>query len=254
MFSKMRIFMFSLFALVLAAGGMSLASVQAAEAEQDYQLAFEVASSPGDEDIREQFSALMEEGAYEEAAALADELFPQEGYGKPDEMSQKANGLAAPSLQWDSSRHWEEFTSCGFYPQESRLACGLDIKQQGGYGGPVGAFGSFEYVQFCVDWNNNGVFDTSGTWGSIESVGAATLHMHDDYSGSPPWQYAVYRDITPPGGPRTDMGGATSTTTTNAPSFRARAILSWAFAPKDCNYVPIWGDVVDFQIRLDPVR
>ena len=31
----------------------------------------------------------------------------------------------------------------------------------------------------------------------------------------------------------------------------ARSILSWNLRPTNCNYQPIWGDVLDYVIRLD---
>jgi len=185
-------------------------------------------------EVRERFSTLAEKSAFSEVLELADELIQQ---------------------QEEPSRYWEQISSCGFYPQETRLECVIEVKQRSGYGGPIGSFGSFEYVSFCVDWNNNGVFDTSPTLGSTESVGAGIVHMHDESAGErPPWHYAVYRDIDPPGGLRTDFGGAQTTTVTVGPTRKARAILSWLFAPTDCNYVPTWGSILDFRIRFDPMR
>jgi hypothetical protein len=145
--------------------------------------------------------------------------------------------------------NYEEIKSCGLYPQEARLECVIEIKQLFGYAGPIGSPASFEHVLFCVDWNGAGGFTQD------EVVGEVTLHIHDEGAGgNPPWFYAVYRDVMPPGGPRTSNGGANTTTTTNGPSLQARAILSWFVAPTGCNFVPQWGNVVNFQIRLDPVR
>ncbi|HYO13226.1 MAG TPA: hypothetical protein VE685_08545 [Thermoanaerobaculia bacterium] len=139
--------------------------------------------------------------------------------------------------------------TCGFYPQETRLECVIDIKQPGGYGGPIGSFGSFEFVQFCVDGDNDGQFSAG------ESVGLGIVHVHDEtLEAAPPWQYAIYRDIDPPGGLRTSNSGSTTTTITNGTTRRARAILSWVVAPTDCNFSPVWGNRVDFRIRLDPIR
>lgn len=175
--------------------------------------------------------------------------------GKGDlALAQKLLISAAPKSQtavggFDGSVFYEAIKACGFYPQESRLACVIDIKQPVGYGGPVGSFGSFEYVHFCIDWDNDGAF-TAG-----ESVGSGIVHMHDEViQAQPPWQYAVYRNIDPPGGLRTSNTGAMTNTTSNATTRKARAILSWSAAPTDCNYSPVWGNIIDFQIRLDPIR
>lgn len=150
---------------------------------------------------------------------------------------------------------YEQLRACGFYPQETRLECALDIKQRFGYGGNIGGFGSFEFVYFCVDWNCDGQFNPA------EAVGMGIVHMHDESGGgSPTWQYAVYRDIDPPGqrSPqclvRTGPGGPGVVTQTNGPTHAARAILSWFSPPTSCNYSPFWGNVLDFRIRFDPLR
>lgn len=202
---------------------ISAATCAAADEKQDFQ------------ELRKKISSLAEEGATGEIVSVANELAGLD--------------IAQPST------FWEEIDACGFYPQESRLECVMTIKQRFGYGGPVGAFGSFEHTLFCVDWNNNGTFATNPVFGSTESVGSGNVHMHDQpQAPGPPWHYAVYRDIDLPGGPRTTLGGANTTTQTLAPTLRARAILSWTFAPTDCNYVPIWGTIFDFRIRVDPIR
>lgn len=146
---------------------------------------------------------------------------------------------------------FEELKACGFYPQETRLACVIEIKQQFGYAGPVGALGSMEHVYFCIDWDNNGVFT------QLESAGQGSVQMHDDPQAvppGPPWLYAVYRDFNPFGGSRTSNTGVTSTTVSSAITVRVKATLSWFFAPTGCNYVPVWGNSLVFQIRMDPVR
>ncbi len=184
--------------------------------------------------VRARFSALAAKATFKGIVELAEQLFPK--VVKPSNL-------------------WEQIRACGFYPQETRLECIVQINQRSGYGGPIGSFGSFEYVYFCVDWDNDGVFDTSPTLGSVESVGQGNVHMHDESARQrPPWHYAVYRDIDVPGGLRTNLGGATTTTVTNGPTRRARAILSWLYAPTNCNYVPIWGDIHNFRIRFDPIR
>jgi hypothetical protein len=32
---------------------------------------------------------------------------------------------------------------------------------------------------------------------------------------------------------------------------RVRSILSWALTPTNCNYAPIWGNALNYRIRLD---
>lgn len=152
-----------------------------------------------------------------------------------------ANAVDAGSI------FFEELKSCGFYPQETRLECVIEIKRTSGYNGGAAAVGSMEHVYFCVDWNNNGVFT------QLESAGQGSVQMHDG-SGNPPWSYAVYRDFNLFGGTRTGPGGVGVLTTTTAPTVKVQATLSWNFAPTGCNYLPVWGNTLVFQIRLDPIR
>jgi len=161
---------------------------------------------------------------------------------------------AVAAIPASGSITFEQIRACGFYPQETRLVCELDIKQKSGYGGNIGSLGSFEFVYFCVDWNCDGQFSAS------EATGMGIVHMHDESAGAgPTWQYAVYRDIDPPGQPsplcrvRTGPGNVTITQT-NGPTHAARAILSWFTPATSCSYSPFWGNVVNFQMRLDPIR
>ncbi len=165
-------------------------------------------------------------------------------------------GAPAAAPTDGGSTYYEEIKACGFYPQETRLECIIEIKQPNGYAGPVGSFGSVEHVYFCIDYDNNGVFT------QFESAGQGSVQMHDESAGArPPWQYAIYRDFNPfgalgsgPGPLRTAPNGANAPTTTNAPTKTVRAILSWFSAPTGCNFQPIWGNIVQFRIRFDPIR
>jgi hypothetical protein len=164
---------------------------------------------------------------------------------------QPAKAGAAPQ---GGSITYEEIKACGFYPQESRLECALDIKQLGGYGGNVGQFGSFEYVYFCVDWDGN------QSYSSNEAVGLGIVHMHDESDGKQPnWQYAVYRDIDSPGALNQALwlrtaAGVPAATTSKGSTRNARAILSWNSVPTSCLYSPFWGNTVNFRIRFDPIH
>lgn len=178
------------------------------------------------------------------------------------ELAAGSAAKAAPGIQ-NGSVFFEEIKACGFYPQETRLECILDIKRLFGYFGPAPSRATHEFVYFCVDWNCNGSFSAD------EAVGMGIVHMHDELPGpvppipssQPVWQYAVYRDIDPPGSlsrqchMRTGKGGVGVQTTTGPITLKARAILSW-FAPvTGCNTSPLpWGNFIDFRIRLDPVR
>ncbi len=151
-------------------------------------------------------------------------------------------GPTGAAVPWNT--FYEEIRSCGFYPQETRLECVIDIKQPFGYGGPISAFGSYEFVSFFIDWQGNG-FQTS------DFVGSGIVLLNDGSAGT---NFAVYRDFNPPGGPRTSLGGATTTTTTSGPIYKALAKLSWAVPSITPGGPVVWGNELQFTIRLSPIR
>ncbi|HEV7890947.1 MAG TPA: hypothetical protein VGP08_09920 [Pyrinomonadaceae bacterium] len=208
------------------------------------------------------FVGVATTAARQQAQAMQKETqTPQEEQlrGRVTEALDKGDTATANKLLWEvaskkasaagpvsGSVFFEEIKACGFYPQETRLACVLDIKQNGGYGGPIESFGSTEHVYFCVDWNGNGVFEQT------ESVGQGSVVMHD---ASARTNYAVYRDINIPGGFRTHTSSpGVALTETRAPILNAQATLSWVLPPTGCNFSPVWGNVFRFRIRLDPIR
>lgn len=137
------------------------------------------------------------------------------------------------------STFWESLTGCGYHPQRKELTCPIEIRQRWGYGGPpaIQPAGSFEYVQFCVQYG-----------GILVPVNVSGVHLHDEIYGVPPNWYMT-AVIAADGDRRPDL----FTQPLNGRTLRARAILSWAINPfGNCNFVPIWGNQADFHIRLDP--
>jgi hypothetical protein len=217
---------------LLLASLFALAGAASTTARQEAQAMQKETQTPEEEQLRGRVNDALSKG---DTAAANKMLW--------DLASKKAAAAAGPV---SGSVFFEEIRACGFYPQETRLACVIDVKQQGGYGGPIETFGSTEHVYFCVDWNGNGVFEQT------ESVGQGSVVMHD---GAPRTNYAVYRDINIPGGFRTHTSQpGTALTETRAPILNAQATLSWVLPPTGCNFSPVWGNVFRFRIRLDPVR
>ena len=127
---------------------------------------------------------------------------------------------------------YEEMSCCGYDPQRRQFGCPVKVKQPFGFG-PAPLPGSREYVLNCVA-DPNGVF---------QPVAADSVHLANEMLGNAPsWQFAVIAsgnqnlDLIYP------MGGETR---------RARSILSWGFEPTDCEFQPIWGNALDYRIRLD---
>jgi len=154
--------------------------------------------------------------------------------------SLKLSPGAAAVPQWNT--FFEEIRACGLYPQETRLACVIDIKQQGGYGGGISSFGSFEYVSFFIDWANDGFTST-------DYVGTGIVHLAEGSAGT---SFAVYRDFGPPGSLLRSRVGSASTSTVTG--YNALAKLSWTF-PSITPGAPVpWGNELQFRIRVLPIR
>jgi hypothetical protein len=139
-------------------------------------------------------------------------------------------GAAVSNL---GSLFYEEMPCAGYDPQRRQFAAPFKIKQVFGFGGaPLP--GSREFVLHCVA-DPNGV---------LQPVGRDSVHLADalPVGGQPTWQFAVIVNATENLQVIYPMNGALR---------RARSILSWNFRPPDCNFTPIWGNALNYSIRLD---
>jgi hypothetical protein len=118
----------------------------------------------------------------------------------------------------------------GYDPQRRQFAAPVKIKQNFGFGGaPLP--GSREYVLHCVA-------DPAGV---LRPVGIDSVHLANSVD-LPSWQFAVITNANQNLQLIQPMNGATR---------RAKSILSWQLPPTSCNYTPIWGNAVNYRIRLD---
>src|SRR3954447_12095208 len=129
------------------------------------------------------------------------------------------------------STFYEEMSCVGYDPQRRQFASPIKIKQTFGFGGaPLP--GSREHVLHCV----------ADAGGILKPVGHDSVHLADAPNQGPTWQFAV-------------IAAANENLQTVYPmsgqARRARSILLWAFTPTDCNYTPIWGNALNYRIRLD---
>ena len=128
------------------------------------------------------------------------------------------------------SLFYEEMPCCGYDPQRRTFACPVKVKQPFGFGGaPLP--GSREYVMHCV-------MDPAGAW---RVVGDDSVHLANSVF-APSWQFAVVANANNNLQLVQPMSGQPR---------RARSILSWNLRPTGCDYQPIWGNVIDYRIRLD---
>jgi hypothetical protein len=134
-------------------------------------------------------------------------------------------------LVYAGSLYYERLRCCGYEPQKRLFNCPVEIRQPGGFGAyPVP--GSYEYVLSCVH--------LSGAW---QPVALDRVHLANAQTGDPDWYTAV----------TAKAGGALAEMDLKGQTLRARSILSWNLTPKgDCDYRPVWGNVIEYKIRLDP--
>ena len=130
------------------------------------------------------------------------------------------------------SLFYEEMSCAGYDPQRRQFAAPVKIKQTFGFGGaPLP--GSREYVLHCVADVN----------GILQPVGRDSVHLADAIANQfPTWQFAVITNANENLQLIQPMNNTTR---------RARSILSWAFPPTNCNFQPIWGNALNYRIRLD---
>jgi len=138
-------------------------------------------------------------------------------------------GAAVSNL---GSLFFEEMSCVGYDPQRRQFAAPIKIKQTFGFG-PAQLPGSREHLLHCVADAN----------GALVPVARDSVHLADAIGNqTPTWQFAVIANANQNLQTIQPMNGQTR---------RARSILSWALPPTDCNYTPIWGNALNYRIRLD---
>lgn len=170
--------------------------------------------------------AALEEDLYAKFQFCAKdaELVPSSFHAAARECGAKVSNLG--------SLFFEEMSCSGYDPQRRQFASPIKIKQTFGFGG-VPLPGSREHVLHCVA-------DANGT---LLPVGHDSVHLADAIPNqSPTWQFAVIVNANQNLQTIYPMDGDTR---------RARSILSWAFTPTDCDFTPIWGNALNYHIRLD---
>lgn len=128
---------------------------------------------------------------------------------------------------------YEQLNSCGYHPQNETVFCDVEVKLPTYYG-PFPT-GSLEYVLYCLDCNLDGAWDFQ-TLGSV--------HVTDDISGGP---FSFYFNAA-----ASTMTAPPMCTVNDGLNTNVRAILSWVAMPAGCNFIPVWGNQIDFTARRDP--
>lgn len=198
-------------------------------------------------EVKEEVAAVlgaMADVSDSERLALEDELYKKYAYCAQDTADiPKAQAIAPNNFYIAAaecgakvsnlgSLYYEQMSCCGYHPQRHQFACPITIKQVFGFGSAPQP-GSREYVLNCVA-NNSGV---------LVPVGLDSVHLANEMWGNrPTWQFAVIA---------TANRNLHTVYPLNGQTRRARSILSWGLQPTSCNYTPIWGNALNYSIRLD---
>jgi hypothetical protein len=133
---------------------------------------------------------------------------------------------------------YEEIGSVGFQPQFNQLEATVYLNQPSGYGGDVCSAGTPEFVRFYLS------VDNGATW---QDQGLVSFTAHDipGTTKAKRLEYAVTRQIIP----------------LHKLCFLSnlalvRAILSWNAPPppNDPTFSPVWGNVHDTHIQIEPIK
>lgn len=144
-----------------------------------------------------------------------------------------------PVLSIQTNTTYEEIGCVGFQPQFDRLEAVVYINQPSGYGGDVCSPGTPEYVRFYMS------LDNGATWDDLGLTSFTAYNIPEGTQGPKRLEYAVTLEIDPK--KRFCFFENLAL---------VRAILSWNVPPppNDPNFVPVWGDIHDTHIQIDPRR
>lgn len=144
-----------------------------------------------------------------------------------------------PVLNIQGNTTYEEIGCVGFQPQFNRLEAVVYVKQPFGYGGDVCSNGTPEYVRFYLSGDNG------ATWQDVGLTSFTAYDIPKDTTGEKRLEYAVTLPISP------------------SKKFcfinnlcLVRAILSWNVPPppNEPNFTPVWGNVHNTHIQIDPIK
>jgi hypothetical protein len=144
-----------------------------------------------------------------------------------------------PQLNLQSNTFYEQIGCVGFQPQASRLEAVVFIKQPTGYGGGVCSNGTPEFIRFYLS------LDDGATWQDEGLTSFSAFDIPQSVTDGRQLEYAVTLPIHPPRRFCFSQNLAL-----------VRAILSWNDPPppNDPNFTPVWGNVHDTHIQIEPFR
>lgn len=148
------------------------------------------------------------------------------------------SGLS-PQAAVSHNTTFEELGCVGLQPQTERLEAVIYVNEPNGYGGPLCSPGSREFVRFYAST------DHGGSWRDLGLAMVQVWDLPEGTDGRGRLEYAVTREA--------DFRRRLC----RYPQIvRIRAILSWDMPPPPDtpDFTPIWGNVVDVDVLVEPAR
>lgn len=144
-----------------------------------------------------------------------------------------------PVVPISGNTFYEELGCVGYHPQQELLEGVVYIYQPSGYGTDVCGPGTPEYVRFYLS------FDNGASWVDQGMTSFQAYNIEEGTAGAKRLEYAVTLKVDP----------ARKRCTANH-LIRVRAILSWNDPPaaNQPNWVPVWGNVREATIQVEPRR
>jgi hypothetical protein len=135
--------------------------------------------------------------------------------------------------------HYEELGCVGYHPQQRRLEGVVYIYQPGGYGTDICGPGTSEFVRFYLS------YDHGVSWHDEGLTSFQAFNIPEGTAGGKRLEYAVSLSVNP-----------SRKHCLRDPLIRVRAILSWNDPPppNQPSWTPIWGNVQDATILVEPWR
>lgn len=157
----------------------------------------------------------------------------------PNYFGNLAESPFKPILPLSGNTHYEELGCVGYHPQQERLEAVVYVYQPSGYGTGICGPGTPEYVRFYLS------FDNGATW---QDQGLTSFQAYDipqGTDGSKRLEYAVSLKVDP----KRKLCFLDQL-------IKTRAILSWNNPPPphQPNWNPVWGNVRDAHIQVEPLR
>ncbi|HEX8623794.1 MAG TPA: hypothetical protein VF782_01815 [Allosphingosinicella sp.] len=160
-------------------------------------------------------------------------------FSNPNYFGNAPESGQASALKVVGNTTFEDIGCVGYQPQTDRLEAVIYVKQPNGYGGNLCSGGSNEFIRFYGSWNDG------TTWHDLGMSVLQVWNIPEGTEGEGRLEYAV-----------TLHTNLTRLICRRPQMVLIRAILSWNQPPppNTPDFPPVWGDVHETHIIIEPRR